>query len=96
MILVINILNTFKYLKFTDSAKIFQLSPFFGESSGFERNQFFFILIVYDTEMQRSGFKFSLFLCLALMAIRENYTSYKNRQILEVYLHPWLYFLSHL
>lgn len=44
MILVINILNTFKYLKFTDSAKIFQLSPFFGESSGFERNRFFFHL----------------------------------------------------
>lgn len=63
---------------------------------GLNITDIFFILIVYDTEMQRSGFKFSLFLCLALRAVREKYTSYKDRQVLEVCLHPWLCFLSHL
>ena len=76
--------------------KSFSSHHFLVRAVGLNVTDFFFILIVYDTEMQRSGFKFSLFLCLALMAIREKYTSYKNRQILEVYLHPWLYFLRHL
>lgn len=56
--------NTFKYLNSLIVQKSFSCHHFLVRAVGLNITDFF-ILIVYDTEMQELGFKFSLFLCLA-------------------------------